>query len=145
MEIKIRDLTKSRDKWKSKTHESSRSSVRRQQELNELQQIQKKGTTIQSNTSIMTQEQSQNKDVQIALSNPVGHVYSVFIIQLAIQQIIYGLSSLRGCEKNFTLFAQFFAVQTPTFSTIRNWLFRFGLYQLTVRSFFSSKTQIIAN
>ena len=61
---------------------------------------------------------------------PAHHTYSVFIIQLAVQQVIYAGLSLRGCERNFELLAQFFYWPTPCFSSIRQWLLRIGLYIL---------------
>lgn len=62
-----------------------------------------------------------------ALLAPKGHSYPVFVIQLAVQQIIQGFNSLRGCQLNFELFSQFFELATPSFSSVRNWLYRIGL------------------
>jgi hypothetical protein len=61
---------------------------------------------------------------------PAHHRYPVFIIQLAVQQVIYAGLSLRGCERNFKLLTQFFCLPTPCFSSIRQWLLRIGLYIL---------------
>ena len=61
---------------------------------------------------------------------PAHHTYPVFIIQLAVQQVIYAGLSLRGCERHFELLTQFFYLPTPCFSSIRQWLLRIGLYIL---------------
>lgn len=114
LQIKVRDLSKSRDNWKRKALEAQR----------KLEQLKKAKKTAATDGNCGAESA-----VDI-FKAPLGHVYPVFIIQLAIQQVIYSLNSLRGCQKNFSLFSQFFAVQTPTFNTIRNWLLRFGLYEL---------------
>jgi hypothetical protein len=61
---------------------------------------------------------------------PKGHVYPIWVIQVAVQHLIQGLISLRGCQLSFELFSAFFEVPTPSFSSIRNWLYRIGLYTL---------------
>ncbi len=63
-------------------------------------------------------------------SFPKGHVYSTFIIQLAVEQLIQGIMSFRASQLNFQLFSQFFELATPSFSSIRNWLYRLGFYAL---------------
>ncbi|MCC5653480.1 hypothetical protein LC609_27540 [Nostoc sp. XA013] len=59
-----------------------------------------------------------------------GHHYSVEIIQIAVQQVIKCGSSLRGVEKTFELYVDFCEQGTPSFSSIRKWLGRIGLYEL---------------
>ena len=59
-----------------------------------------------------------------------GHYYSVEIIQIAVQQVIKCGSSLRGVEKTFDLYVDFCEQGTPSFSSIRKWLGRIGLYEL---------------
>ncbi|MGF1673163.1 MAG: hypothetical protein ACFCUV_05665 [Rivularia sp. (in: cyanobacteria)] len=49
---------------------------------------------------------------------------------MAVQQVIVSGGSLRGVEKNFKLGASDSETSTPSFSSIRNWLGRIGLYQL---------------
>jgi hypothetical protein len=126
LEVKVRDLTKSREQWKAKAKAA-------QQELREIKKEQKSNQTEANQEDEATESKPAPLSAgtsEIALSAPAGHLYPVFIIQLGIQQIIHGLSSLRGCQKNFELLAQFFELQTPSFSSIRGWLFRLGLYQL---------------
>ena len=52
------------------------------------------------------------------------------IIQLAIKQRIISFSSWRGLEKNLKLWAEYFPLPTPHFTTIRQWFLKLGLYQL---------------
>lgn len=59
-----------------------------------------------------------------------GHLYPVFLIQLAIAQIIVACTSFRGVHKSFELWSQFIAMGTPSFSSIRQWVLRVGLYVL---------------
>jgi len=47
---------------------------------------------------------------------------------LGIEQIVDGLTSLRGSERNFQLFSNFFDVPVPCFNSVRSWVFRLGLY-----------------
>ena len=59
-----------------------------------------------------------------------GHLYPVFLIQLAISQIIIACTSFWGVHKSFQLWSQFFAIGTPSCSSIRQWVLRVGLYIL---------------
>ena len=59
-----------------------------------------------------------------------GHHYPVYAIQIAIQLLIQGLTSLRGVEKTFEILAQFWQWPTPDFTSIRQWGLRLGLYEL---------------
>jgi hypothetical protein len=61
---------------------------------------------------------------------PTGHRYPLLIIQLAIGQVMGSLTSLRGVQQTFELFAQYWALPTPSFSSIRRWVLRLGLYEL---------------
>lgn len=59
-----------------------------------------------------------------------GHHYSVETIQISLQQVINCGNSLRGVEKTFELYVNFSEHGTPSFSSIRKWLGRIGLYEL---------------
>lgn len=59
-----------------------------------------------------------------------GHHYSVETIQISVQQVINCGNSLRGVEKTFELYVDFSEHGTPSFSSIRKWLGRIGLYEL---------------
>jgi len=59
-----------------------------------------------------------------------GHHYNVEIIQKAVKQTIDSGNSLRGVEKNLKLDVSDEEISTPSFSSVRNWLGRIGLYEL---------------
>jgi hypothetical protein len=59
-----------------------------------------------------------------------GHHYSVESIQISVQQVIDCGSSYRGVEKTFELYKEIFSQAIPSFSSIRKWLVRIGLYEL---------------
>jgi len=61
---------------------------------------------------------------------PKGHLYSVETILISLQLFINCGSSLRGVEKTFELYKNFIELATPSFSSIRKWLGRIGLYEL---------------
>ena len=61
---------------------------------------------------------------------PSGHNFPSYIMQLGVELIVHARDSFRGAEKTFQLFSKFFELPTPSYSSIRNWLFRLGLYIL---------------
>ena len=126
LEIKVRDLTKSRDYWKQVALTGQvESSIPQTVETDELENSAK---------NLDPPEEIKEPEMERSISVPKGHVYPVLVIQLAIQQLIQGLASLRGCQLNFDWFSPFLEfklTKTPSFSCIRNWLYRIGLYALT--------------
>ncbi len=67
---------------------------------------------------------------QIDELTAIGHHYCVRTIQLAVQQVVVCGSSLRGVQKTFELYTDSEEIATPSFSSIRKWLGRIGLYEL---------------
>jgi hypothetical protein len=127
LEIKVRDLAESRDYWKNQAK-----TAQRQLSIVQAGETEKpeKGKITEKTHALEVIE----PEITTGTSVPKGHVYPVFVIQLAIQQLIQSLTSLRGCQVNFELFSPFFKfelINTPSFSNIRNWLYRIGLYALT--------------
>lgn len=125
LEIKIRDLTESRDYWKKTAKTTQR----------ELSFIKNQPALVPKNSEKTTERANAVEVIESVLetSIPKGHVYPVSLISLAIQQLIQGQVSFRGCQLNFELFSPFFKFEltkTPSFSNIRNWLYRIGLYAL---------------
>jgi hypothetical protein len=59
-----------------------------------------------------------------------GHHYSVKSIQISVQQVINCGSSYRGVVHTFELYQEILSQETPSFSSIRKWLGRIGLYEL---------------
>jgi hypothetical protein len=125
--VKIRDLSNSRDKWKQKANEL-------QQKIN---QFSKENAEKKKNEIIDTH----NKPTIIedsSLTAPTGHIYPLYIIQIAIQLYIHSLTSLRGCEKTFEIFSRIFKMPVPSFDSIRMWVYRLGLYELQRKHEFRS-------
>jgi hypothetical protein len=117
LEIQVRDLSRSRERWKEKAKQV-------QQELEQLKREQAGKTEPDSQTIADSGEQTACAGV------PAGHHYPIFVIQIAIEQIIHSLQSYRGCQKSFEVFGRFFCLPQPSFSCIRQWLLRVGLYEL---------------
>jgi hypothetical protein len=124
--VKVRDLIQSRNRWKAKAKALQR-------ELEELKrercgamgESQENGAVEALGETTLSSETAER-----ALLAPAGHRYPTYIIQLGIQQVVQALNSLRGGQKSFELFGQFFEMPSPTFNSIRTWLLRLGLYQL---------------
>jgi hypothetical protein len=128
LETKVRDISKSRDQWRQKAKQA-------QQELAELK---KKGH--QSKTAPETSpkdeaavEEEEGQPPEESWSRAKGHHYPVEVVQLGIEQVTHSLNSLRGSQKTFELFSQHFCLGAPSFSSIRHWLLRVGLYELKQR------------
>lgn len=148
LEITVRDLSVSRDYWKKKAKEaekaqyetskkehSSRKSKLEKKDADNLS-LPEKSVDLTEDTVIEGELIESSMEIAVLEKNntlllpPAHHTYPVFIIQLAMQQVMYAGSSLRGCERNFELLAQFFCLPTPCFSSVRQWLLRIGLYLL---------------
>jgi len=120
LEIKVRDLSKSREQWKSraKTAESKLS-----QNSTEFSQ-----SRLEDNSRIYTGEFIPAGEC--STSKPVKHQFPVYVIHLAVSSVIVCLNSFRGIQKTFESFGQYFRLPIPSFSTVRHWMLRLGLYQL---------------
>ena len=148
LEIKVRDLSVSRDYWKKKAKEAEKaqretSKKEHSSRKNELKKTDEDNLNLPEKSVDLTEDKviegeliESNKEIFLLEKNntillpPAHHMYPVFIIQLTVQQVIYAGLSLRGCERNFELLTQFFCLPTPCFSSIRQWLLRIGLYIL---------------
>ena len=126
LETQVRDLSRSRDQWKEKAKEA-------RQELAALKR-EKPG---QGKTSELEERDEEEADQRppkgAGWKQAKGHHYPVEVVQLGIEQVTKSLNSLRGSEKTFALFRQYFEVPVPSFSSIRSWVLRVGLYELKNR------------
>lgn len=110
LEVQIRDLKQSRENWKE------RALVAEQK---------------------ITEEQLKKKSVKNQTGNIEGeryakhHKYQIKTIQKALELMINCHISFRGIEKIFELFQEPELAETPCFASIRKWLGRVGLYELT--------------
>jgi len=61
-----------------------------------------------------------------------NHFYLAETMILAIEMVTIGSNSLRSVQKNLELFNKHHEiVQTPSFQTVRQWVYRLGYYELT--------------
>lgn len=123
LSVKARDLSISRDSWKAKAKELEAENRRLKQEIETL----KKTSFLLNCSSIGELKSESANELQVA---PRGHVYPLGVVRLAIEQVILSLSSFRGVQKTFELFAQLFNLPIPSYTSIRNWVFKLGLYEL---------------
>ncbi len=150
LQVSVHDLRKSRNHWKQRAKQAeNRSSqqesassgsgscedARRLQEKN-VDSISRDGTEISS----ISEEVKEGEYIphgcstpclnEMALEIPYGHAYPVFVIKLAIEQLVNSFASVRGCQHVLESFSNDFHFPVPSFTTIRNWWFRVGLYVL---------------
>ncbi len=115
----IRSLKISRDNWKTRAKKAEK----RVKELeNKLEKQEPKKSKI-----------SEERASEILIKNLAQvqrHHYTVQTIQVSIQQIIEAGNSYRGVAKTLKIFSQSFKIESPHYSTIRQWLGRIGLYEL---------------
>ena len=115
----IRSLKISRDNWKTRAKKAEK----RVKELeNKLEKQEPKKSKI-----------SEERASEILIENLAQvqrHHYTVQTIQVSIQQIIEAGNSYRGVAKTLKIFSQSFKIESPHYSTIRQWLGRIGLYEL---------------
>lgn len=123
LSVKARDLSISRDSWKAKAKELEAENRRLKQEIETL----KKTSFLLNSSSIGELKSESANELQVA---PRGQVYPLGVVRLAIEQVILSLSSFRGVQKTFELFAQLFNLPIPSYTSIRNWVFKLGLYEL---------------
>lgn len=129
LETKVRDLKRSREYWKEKAKECVPCLA--EQETVKQETVQSKKAEIQAEKGIEEREASAKKGG--GWQQVKGHHYPAEIVQLGIEQVTHSLNSLRGSEKTFRLFSQYFKVSVPSYNSIRSWLLRVGLYELKQR------------
>lgn len=117
MQIKIRDLQRSRNKWKIEAKEKEKIIKELEKENQELKE---------KKTEIIVEEK------------PKGHQYSLSQISISINQVVMSGNSFRGVSKNWQILVdnnevieQLFTWQKlPSYSVIRSWWARLGLFEL---------------
>jgi hypothetical protein len=120
LEIKIRDLLKSRENWKERALTA---------EL-KLKQHKRGEDSSQKKEEEKSEAVNLGIDVESEELNVKRHHYKIQTIQQALELVIDCGISFRGTEKVFELF-QYWTKQTaPSFSSIRQWLGRIGIYEL---------------
>jgi len=118
LETKVRDISRSRSHWKEKAKQA-------QQELSELQEqlaAEKAGQKKEAEKPGPESDEERHR--------AAGHHYPAETVKLGIEQVTHSLNSLRGSQKTFGLFSQYFKVGVPSYNSIRSWMLRVGLYEL---------------
>lgn len=115
----IRSLKISRDHWKTKAKEA---------EI-KVKQLEKK-LKKQEEKNLKISDSSSSEIIIESLAQVPGHHYKVQTIQVCIQQVLEAGNSYRGVAKTMKIFSQNFKIESPHYSTIRQWLGRIGLYEL---------------
>jgi len=115
--IAIRDLKNSRDNWRKQTMDFKD----KNKELKTIIKLQQEKITALENS---------NWNNIAVDEKPRNFTYSLSAIRFAILMVIFGFNSLRGSAMNFKFFAGVLRKGLPTWTTIQNWILRFGLYKL---------------
>lgn len=118
LEIKVRDLSASREQWKQRAL-AAESQIKEQNIEAKIVKKKEETETEEANLG----ENSEELNIK-------GHSYDVKTIQQALGLLIDCGISLRATEKVFELFDSE-SKTTPSFSCIRKWLGRIGIYELT--------------
>ncbi len=114
----IRSVKISRDNWKTRAKEAEQ----RVKELEKKLEKQEKKSQVSD---------SKPSEIVIENSTPVsGHYYNLQTIQVCLKQVLEVGNSYRGVAKTMKIFAQNFNLESPHYSTIRQWFGRIGLYEL---------------
>lgn len=127
-EIKIRDLSNSREKWKERVREL-------EARVEELEKA--KGEEEESNEEGETEakaevEKAETEKAELE-ARAKGHSYPLHVMQLSIEQVVESLTSLRGSSKTWAVFGQYYEMVVPSYTSIRSWMLRVGLYLLNQR------------
>lgn len=122
-QIRMRDLEASRERWKARAREAE---AQLRQEKGAGRETAEEGSP--GATSIVAG--AQETVPKWAWHPAAGHVYPLYVVQLAVQLMVEAMGSLRGSAHTFVLFKQFFKVPTPSYGTVRQWLLRVGLHAL---------------
>lgn len=132
-EVKIRDLSESRDKWKEKTKEL---------ELRVKELEKEKKAEVREKEGREKKEELEKKDgkevggvkQEDMEARAKGHMYPLYVMMLGIEQLVESLTSLRGSSKTFGIFAKYFGVPVPSYTSMRSWQLRVGLYLLNQKA-----------
>ena len=114
-EQKIRDLEKSREQWKNKAKEAEKKVKELEKELKNWQKTDESSDDFQKVTPLTA----------------ISHHYTIQTIQISIQQVIKGGNSYRSVSTIMELLSKNFELDSPHFSSIRKWVGRVGLYELS--------------
>ncbi len=121
LETKVRDISRSRSHWKEKAKQGQQELAQLKEQLGEEKAGQEKEAE---------GEEKASGKAEGEWHRAKGHHYPAEIVQLGIEQVTHSHNSLRGSQKTFGLFRQYFKVGVPSYNSIRSWMLRVGLYEL---------------
>lgn len=134
LETKVRDISRSQSHWKEKAKQAK-------QELAELKkQLAAEKTDWKKEAE---EEEKSSTESEEEWHRAAGHHYPAEIVKLGIEQVTHSLNSLRGSQKTFDLFSQYFKVGVPSYNSIRSWMLRVGLYALKQRAVYDEDWVLI--
>jgi hypothetical protein len=124
LEVKVRDIQNSRARWKERAIKAEKENVRLKKEL------EKEESDLSNEIREISKLVPSDSLLRIHTQPPSLHMYPVFLIYLSIRQVCYGLTGFRGAQRCVEVVNELFPVQVPSYSTIRLWSYRLGLYLL---------------
>lgn len=127
-EIRIRDLEKSRELWKHRAKTAEQ--TLRESHTQERPQALPPPSHLDELPPSTTPAEGAGELGQSQWRAAHAHHYGVWMIQLAVAFVMESLNSFRGAARTLALLAQFFPLAIPSYSSIRQWVLRVGLYQL---------------
>lgn len=113
---KIDDLERSRDKWKTEALEN-RAEIKKLKK--EIENLKKKPTVeelVPTKEPLLTVKAAQ---------------YIAQTIQVSVEQVVESSNSYRGVATTMKILSRIYFTESPHYSSIRNWVGRIGLYELS--------------
>ena len=110
-QIKIRDLEASRAQWKARALAAEAEAARRDPEPTPTAEASEPDAPAQ----------------RLARLPPAGHHHSLLVMHLTLQMYLSAGLSSRGVPRVLNLFAPWFPVGVPAYTTVLNWVYRCGL------------------
>ena len=114
-EQKIRDLEKSREQWKDQAKKAGKKVKELEKELEKVKKTDKSSSDFQKVIPLIA----------------IAHHYTIQTIQISVKQVIDGGNSYRSVSTTMRLLSENFELNSPHFSSIRKWVGRVGLYELS--------------
>jgi uncharacterized protein (DUF2249 family) len=125
----IRNLTNSRQNWRSRAQKAEQQLQDALLRIQELEQQLADSESNQDSSPDHKDDHDHGDDDDHPLPIP-NHTYNTSTISLAVQQFLHTGHSYRGIDQTFDLLSSYCSLGTPHYSTIKSWVERLGLYQL---------------
>lgn len=136
LEIKVRDLSNSRDYWKERAKAAEEERKNEQKSVVSHTQENLLVGEVVKEGELVTEEN---------LEAPHCHVYPLFVMRLAIESVINVLTGFRGGKRNLEMISGLIQFSTPSMSTVRYWTYRLGYYLLQKKPSYHTDWIVIAD